>query len=171
MRLGCQNVAGIGEQTQDTFIDLIDRRDFDGTHNPNVIDVRRSLRDCDSSDSSKVYLGKVRAGDGTCWHHVHPSELTVFDLTNADQSKYSISGNTVSMSTNYLYGTIEANPDVYTEIGKMDDHIPSKGPFPINTDEVQSAFATYEFNPSSGGVLVCGSPDEVASDVSLMIYT
>lgn len=153
--------------TRDTFGDLLDRREFSGTHNPNVADVRRVLRGCDSADASKVYLGKVQTGDGSCWHHVHPLELTVFDLTEADGAQYTITGDEVSMSTAFLYGTINVNPITYTDIGTLGDHISSEGPYPINTHEVQSAFAKYEFNAASEGILMCGSPDEVASDVSI----
>ena len=128
--------------------------------------MKRSLRSCDSADVSKLYLGKVQTGDGQCWQHVHPSELNVYDLTDADAAQYTIAAdNVVSMSTSFLYGTVEANPSIYTEIGKLDDHIQG-GPHPLNTEEVKSAFATFEFNAAEGAVLVCGSPDEVASDVS-----
>ena len=108
----------------------------------------------------------MQTGDGSCWHHVHPSELTVFHLTGADDTQYTVTGDKIFIST-ALFDTLLANPSLYTKIGKLDDHIRWEGPHPINTDEVQRKFSTYEFNAASGGVLMCGSPDEVASDVSI----
>lgn len=81
----CPNSAGLGPATLQLFRDLLDARDNDSgsvVHNPSVADVTRSLRACDAADSSKLSLGRVTTSDGSCWRHVHPLEMSVFDLTS-----------------------------------------------------------------------------------------
>ncbi len=165
----CANTANLGAKTLMAFSDLISskgiRTDID--FNPNVVDVFRSIRDCDAADDTKLELGNVRAGDGACWKHVHPLELSVLDLTSAPTTKYTkISGPKVTIDDmGWLYGEEDTGFSTYKNVGILDDHVPTAGsPFPLSDADVQDAFKSLDFNPNRAPVLVCGSPNEVASD-------
>ncbi len=166
----CANTANLGATTVKTFSDLISskgmRTDID--YNPNVVDVHRSVRECNAADDTKLELGNVRAGDGTCWKHVHPLELTVLDLTSAPTTKYTkISGPKVTIKDMvWLYGEEDTGFSSYTKVGILDDHAPitKNSPFPLSDTGVQDAFKSLDFNPNEAPKLVCGSPREVASD-------
>lgn len=166
----CENTASIGEVTQKTFSDLIGgryiRTDID--YNPNVVEVRRSIRGCDAQDDAKLDLGNIRAGDGTCWKHAHISERIVIDLTSADASKYTKTGSaTVTINDmDYFYNVLVADGSPHTLVGTLDDHVELDGsePSPLDDPAVKEAYTTLDLNPSEGPVLMCGSPNEVASD-------
>lgn len=165
----CANTANLGATTLKTFSDLISSKNMrtDIDFNPNVVDVFRSIRDCDAADDTKLELGNVRAGDGICWKHVHPLELSVLDLTSAPTTKYTkISGPKVTIKDMvWLYGEEDTGFSTYTYVGILDDHVPTGGsPFPLSDAGVQDAFKSLDFNPNEAPVLVCGSPNEVASD-------
>ena len=50
-------------------------------------------------------------------------------------------------------------------IGRLGDHILDSLVWPFNTQSITDAFKTVTFNPLERPVLVCGSPEEVGSDV------
>lgn len=166
----CANTANLGETTLKTFSDLISSRGMrtDINYNPNVVDVFRSIRDCDAADDTKLELGNVPAGDGTCWKHVHPLELSVLDLTSASTTKYTkISGPKVTIKDMvWLYGEKDTGFSTYKNIGVLDEHhVPTKNSlFPLSDAAVKDSFKSLDFNPNEAPVLVCGSPKEVASD-------
>ena len=164
----CANSANIGSQTMKTFADLISGATIkDEDYNPSVIKVKRSIRGCDDEDTSKLAMGAVRTGDGTCWKHVHISEKDVIDFSNADSSKYTKTGSvTVTINDmDWFYSVVNQDEVTYPVIGKLDEHVSySNALAPLNDDAVKAAYGTLDYNPSEGPVLVCGSPNEVASD-------
>jgi len=166
----CANTAGLGDETLNTFRDLISAKDTTTNYfNANVVTVERHIRSCDSGDSSKLELGRVKAGDGSCWVHVHPAEYNVIDLANAHTSKYSTTGSasvTFSSSNMGYFYDIDDDDDTFPVVGMLGDHIEldNNEPSPFDQQYVQDAYKTLEYNPSLGPVLVCGSPNEVASD-------
>eukprot|EP00957_Ditylum_brightwellii_P038223 2889332-Ditylum_brightwellii.AAC.1 len=110
---------------------LDERRDGRKDYNPTLKDVRRVLTQCDPSDEGKHDLGHVAGGGGgSCWRHVHPDHLNVYDLTG-----YTHPG--MGQSIEDMVGPGEAvwtfpassatNQDfvaamaAYTPIGKLDD--------------------------------------------------
>ncbi len=165
----CANTANLGETTLKTFSDLISSRGMrtDIDYNPNVVDVFRNIRGCDAADDTKLELGNVRAGDGSCWKHVHPLELSVLDLTSASTTKYTkISGSKVTINDMaWLYGEEDNGFSTYTNVGILDDHVPANNaPSPLSDAGVQDTFKSLDLNPSKGPKIVCGSVGEVASD-------
>jgi hypothetical protein len=163
----CANTADLGQDTLDTFRDLIAGRDTrTEAHNPNVVTVRRAIRSCDDADADKLGLGSVLA-NGACWKHVHPSHLNVVDLTEADSRKYTLTGVQASFAqhADYFYDAIHG-ASAYPVVGALDDHVALDGdePSPLDQPAVQDAHRTHEYNPARGPVVVCGSPNEVASD-------
>ena len=166
----CANTANLGATTMKTFSDLISGKGIrtDINYNQNVVDVRRARRDCDAADEAKLEFGNVRAGDGTCWKHVHPLEFSVLDLTSAPTAKYTkrASGPFVTINDmEWLYGEEALNFPNHKNVGILDDHVPTKGsPFPLNDAGVENAYKSLDLNPDGAAVLVCGSPNEVASD-------
>ena len=162
----CENIANIGNNTLKIYQDFVSARDIDYVKD-NVIDAWRDHQVCDEADEVKTYLGKVKASDGTCFHHVHRSELEVIDITGLNETLYTISGNTVSFaSMDVWYNDVEPN---YMTFGKFGDHVDIGNPpnplrYPLKDQAVQDAFKTLEYNPQGKPKLVCGSPEEVASD-------
>ncbi len=160
----CDNVSNLGEYTLKIFqnsVDHVNVRDY----NDGIVDVNRDHKICDVDDRDKTYLGKVRASDGSCWHHVHGAEYDVFDFTTADASLYTVSGNTVTINggMDVFYASIETLPVV----GRFGDHLDLDDddlPAPLTDQAVQDAYRTLEYNPGNVPTLMCGSPDEVASD-------
>jgi uncharacterized protein (DUF1800 family)/uncharacterized protein (DUF1501 family) len=158
----CANTAGLGPKTIKTYSDLISGKGMtNNDFNPNVVDVRRAIRSCDAEDTTKLELGNVQVG-ATCWKHVHPSELSVVDFTTADVTKYGVSTSPRVTINDMVWFYTQAN----SVIGTLDDHVKLDGsePSPLDDASVQDAHGTLEYNPSKAGVLVCGSPNEVASD-------
>ena len=162
----CDNVANIGNNTLKIYQDFVDTLHLDYVKD-NVIDAWRDHQVCDEADEGKTYLGKVKASDGTCFQHVHRSELEVIDITGLNETLYTISGNTVSFaSMDIWYNDIEPN---YMTFGKLGDHVDIVNPpnplrYPLKDQAVQDAFKTLEYNPQGKPKLVCGSPQEIASD-------
>ena len=158
----CENVANLGNDTQKIFRDMIDIRGL-GDYNDGIVDANRDHKLCDTADQSKTYLGKVKASDGSCWHHVHQSEMNVFDLSAADEALYNISGNIATVTSMDAFNNGIASLRV---IGKFRDHVEivASIPSPLDRQEVQDKFKTYEYNPQGKPVLMCGSPGEIASD-------
>ena len=158
----CANIAGLGPETIKTFSNLISGKGMtNNDFNPNVVDVHRAVRSCDTGDTTKLELGNVQVG-GNCWKHSHPSELSVVDFTTADVTKYTVTSSPrVTISDMDWFYT-----QSITVIGALDDHIELDGsePSPLDDASVQDAYKALEYNPSEAGVLVCGSPNEVASD-------
>ena len=154
----CPNSAGLGEGTYKLFSDLVSAKP--DVYNPNIRDVTREYRECDSVDTYKVDLGMVQASDGTCWKHVHDLEHSIFDLTGVDPADYTVSGSMAQVSNAFLDGILN------DPIGNLDDHIAIDGSpkFPLDQQDVQDAFMTLEFNPTRQAVLICGSPGEVSTD-------
>ena len=82
----------------------------------------------------------------------------MIDFTGASTSYTMVGSARVSVSSmDYLN---------YPVIGKLGDHIKVDGnePSPLGNQDVQDDYITLDFNPAEGPVLVCGSPNEVASD-------
>ena len=158
----CENVANLGNGTLKLYQDMVDTRDH-WDFNDYIVDALRDHRICDIADQSKTYLGKVKASDGSCWHHVHQSEMNVFDLSAADKESYTISGNIATVTSMDAFNNGIASLPV---LGKFRDHveIDTSVPSPLNDQEVQDKFKTYEYNPLGKPVLMCGSPEEIASD-------
>ena len=154
----CPNTANLGGNTYKLFTDLISANP--GVYNPNIRDVTREIRECDSIDLYKLDLGKVQLADGTCWKHVHDLEHSIFDLAGADPADYNVTGSVAQVSNAFMDGT------AYPIIGKLDDHIVIDGSprSPLDQQDVQDAFMTLEYNPSRQAVLICGSPGEVATN-------
>ena len=144
---------------------MIDSRGLVGDFNEDIVDVNRDHKLCDVSDSEKRYLGKVKSLDGTCWKHIHQSEMNVYDLTGADESIYAINGNMATiMSMEIFSSSIESN---FTVVGRFGDHVEIDNnsiPSPLNNQEIQDTYMSLEYNPQGHSVLVCGSPSEIASD-------
>ncbi|KAL7541680.1 LOW QUALITY PROTEIN: hypothetical protein ACHAXR_011131 [Thalassiosira sp. AJA248-18] len=164
----CPNTANLGPQTLRTFADLISGATIkDEAFNPSAVQVERSIRQCDSDDSVKLDFGTVQTGDGSCWKHVHIMELSVIDLTSADDSKYTMTGDATITINDYdwFYTTVYSDEATYPVIGKLNDHVElNGGPSILKDDSVRIEYMTLEYNPNGGPVLVCGSPNEVASD-------
>ena len=158
----CENVADLGNGTLKLYQDMVDTRDH-WDFNDYIVDALRDHRICDTADQSKTYLGKVKASDGSCWHHVHQSEMNVFDLSAADEALYNISGNIATVTSMDAFNNGIASLRV---IGKFRDHVEivASIPSPLDRQEVQDKFKTYEYNPQGKPVLMCGSPGEIASD-------
>ena len=161
----CENVANLGDGTLKLFQDMIDSRGLVGDFNEDIVDVNRDHKLCDVSDKEKRYLGKVKSLDGTCWKHIHQSEMNVYDLTGADESMYAINGNMATiMSMEIFSSSIESN---FTVVGRFGDHVEIDNnsiPSPLNNQEIQDTYMSLEYNPQGHSVLVCGSPSEIASD-------
>jgi len=158
----CDNIANLGNVTSkiyQEFVDTLDYWDF----NDNIVDALRDHRTCDATDEGKTYLGKVKASDGSCWNHVHQSEMNVVDLTGANETSYTISDNVAIITSMDAFNTDIASLPV---IGKYGDHveIDNSLPSPLNDKDIQDEFKTYEYNPQGKPVLMCGSPEEIASD-------
>ena len=94
----CENAASLGASTIKIYQDMIEGTQNVGDRNHDIIDANRQHQVCDAHDMAKTYLGKVVAYDGSCWHHVHPAEMDVVDLSGADDSLYSTSGNAVTFT-------------------------------------------------------------------------
>ena len=158
----CENVANLGNGTLKLYQDTVDALDY-WDYNDLIVDSLRDHRTCDAVDETKTYLGKVRASDGSCWQHVHISEMNVVDLTGVDEALYTISGNVATVTSMDAFNNGIASLPV---IGKYHDHvqIDNSLPSPLNDQEVQDKYKTYEYNPQGQSVLMCGSPEEVASD-------
>ena len=162
--LVCENTADLGTGTYKVYQDMIQGLQTVGDRNQNVIDAERDFSVCDAADQGKTDLGKVQSYDGSCWRHVHIAEMDVVNLNGADPSLYTISGNTVTFnSTEVFESSIAGN---FPVIGKFGDHVEIDGstPFPLDQADVQDAYKTLEYNPAEQAVLMCGSPEEVASD-------
>mmetsp|Transcript_598 Transcript_598/g.1174 ORF Transcript_598/g.1174 Transcript_598/m.1174 type:complete len:1161 (+) Transcript_598:1495-4977(+) len=161
----CDNAADLGAGTIKIYQYTIDARTIFGDLNDDIVDANRDFKVCDVEDQAKTYLGKVRASDGSCWHHVHIAEMDVFDLSGADLALYTVSGNMAS-----IVGGMEIfESDImnnFAVVGKFGDHveIDTSLPSPLNDEGVQDAYKTLEYNPSNKPILMCGSPEEVASD-------
>lgn len=164
----CANTANLGPETIKTFSYLISSKDTtNNDFNPSVVDVKRSKHSCDEADISKLDMGRIQAGDGSCWVHRHPSDLNVVDLTGADPAQYTLSGVYASFSSmDYFYNTVENSVTPFPVVGKLGDHVALDGsePSPLDTQAIQDTYKTLDYNPALGPVLVCGSPNEVASD-------
>jgi hypothetical protein len=158
----CPNTATLGGNTYKLFSDLISANS--GVYNPNIRDVTREIRVCDSIDVYKLDLGKVQLSDGTCWKHVHDLERSIIDLTDADPADYIVTGSVAQVSNAFLDSIL--NDPAYPIIGNLDDHtiIQGSSRSPLDQQDVQDAFMTLEYNPSRQAVLICGSPGEVATD-------
>lgn len=157
----CANTASIGPETIKVFQDLIaGATTKNEDYNANVVHVQRSKRTCDPADETKLELGAILAGDGTCWKHVHADELSVYDFSSEDPAMYTLTSDaTVSITDmEYFYAATATLPLV----GKLGDHVELDGsePSPLNNALVQNEYKTLEYNPSEGPVLVCGSPNE-----------
>ena len=159
----CPNTANLGGNTYKLFSDLISANPR--VYNPNIRTVTREIRECDKPlDTYKLDLGKVQTDDGSCWKHVHDLEYSIFDLTEADPSVFTVTGS-VALVSNAFVDSIRNDP-VYPIIGILDDHsvIDGSSKSPLDQQDVKDAFMTIEYNPSRQAVLVCGSPGEVATD-------
>jgi hypothetical protein len=162
--LVCNNTADLGHGTYKIYQDMIQGLQTSGDRNHDIIDADRDFSSCDVADQGKTDLGKVQAYDGSCWRHVHIAEMDVINLSGADPSLYTISGNTVTFtSTEVFESSIAGN---YPVIGKFGDHIEidDSPPFPLDQASIQETYKTLEYNPAGQSVLMCGSPEEVASD-------
>lgn len=167
----CENTGNLGVATIKTFRDIIDAVSNNGSsqhYNANLVDVTRSVLECDLQDEHKYQLGNVKSSDGSCWTHVHPYELSVFDLTNVGPTEYNvISDNLVSITDAFLYKRLIVNgQQVHPLLGKLGDHVVLDGKEvpPLDDDIIQNQHKSMDYNPSNGAVLICGSPGEVASD-------
>lgn len=164
----CPNTSNLGPLTLRTFADLISGATIkDEAYNPDVVQVKRSIRQCDSGDDTKLDFGTVPTGDGSCWEHVHISELSVIDFTWADPTKYTVTGPATVTIDDYdwFYTTVYSDVATYPVIGKLNDHVElAGGPTILEDNDVRIEYMTLEYNPNEGPVLVCGSPNEVASD-------
>ena len=159
----CENIAALGDGTYKIYQDMIEGTPGIGDHNNDVVDVNREHLLCDVDDQAKTYLGKVMAADGMCWHHVHPSEMDVFDLTGADVALYTVSGNKVFIVSMEVFEDIVNN---HTIVGKFGDHvdIANSPPSPLDDPTLQAAYKILEYNPALHPQLMCGSLQEIASD-------
>lgn len=160
----CENVAGLSSGTYELYQRLIEGNIDVGNRNEDIVDINRDNLMCDAADQGKKHLGKVATLDGACWHHVHPSERDVFDLTGADTNLYTVTGSgTALVESMAAFEIIAADHAV---IGKLGDRveIDNSLPSPLNDAAVRASFTTLEYNSARKPVLMCGSPDEVASD-------
>lgn len=161
----CENVASLGVDTLKIYQQFVDTHDI-GYLNEDIVDVIRDHKLCNVADEGKTYLGKVKASDGVCWHHVHPSEMNVVDLTGANETSYTISGNVATITSMDAFNNIIASLPV---VGSFGDHVEvtSSSISPLNDQAVQDQFKMLEYNPQEKPILICGSPNEVANDPSL----
>lgn len=163
----CENVANLGTSTIKIYQDMIEGTQNVGDRNHDIIDANRQHQVCDVADQPKTYLGKVVAYDGSCWYHVHPAEMNVVDLSGVDGSLYSTGGNAATFASTEEFETTIASS--HTVIGKYGDHVEITSgdntlPSPLNQTYVQGAYSILEYNPASQPILMCGSPNEIASD-------
>lgn len=126
-----------------------------------------SCNGCEFSvdDQQKTDLGKIKsAHDGSCWRHVHPEEMNVIDLDEANFTSYTIAGSVATITTSTEVFESEA-PNRFIA-GKYGDHleIDSSLQAPFDDPAIQNDYKTLEYNPSGNFVLMCGSPSEVGSD-------
>jgi hypothetical protein len=154
--VACDNSANLGPGTYAIYQEMIESPPNDRELNYDVVDAERDNMMCDVEDQGKTILGKVKLNDGSCWVHVHPAERDVIDLTGADSSLYSVSGNVATFHNTTDFESKIVG--VHSVMGKLGDHVEIGDEIPHN---VQEAYRTLEFNPTNKPVLVCGSPDEV----------
>lgn len=154
----CNNTANLGQGTYSIFVDSIAARDRG--LNEDVYDLGRQFTRCDTDDEGKTDMGRVLV-DGECWWHVHPSEFNVYDLAGVDETSYIVTDGFATFHSIEAFEEVSSRP-----IGRLGDHVSSESGAaePLDNDAVHAAYRTLEFNPSNEAVLVCGSPDEVASD-------
>ena len=161
--MDCENIASLGVDTLKIYQQFVDI----GYLNEGIVDVIRDYKLCNAADEGKTFLGKVKASDGACWHHVHPSEMNVVDLTGANETSYTISGNVATITSMDAFNNIIATLPVVGSFGDHVDITSSTVIAPLNDQAVQDEFKTLEYNPQEKPVLICGSPSEIANDPSL----
>jgi len=162
--LDCENIASLGADTLKIYQQFVDTSCY---LNEGIVDVIRDYKLCNAADEGKTFLGKVKASDGACWHHVHPSEMHVVDLTGANETSYTISGNVATITSMDAFNNIIATLPVVGSFGDHVDITSSTVISPLNDQAVQDEFKTLEYNPQEKPVLICGSPSEIANDPSL----
>lgn len=110
--------------------------------------------------------------EGTCWRHVHQDHLSVFDFTAAKSTSevqtVANSGSTrlVLPATDQMIHGWNNNRHLFIEVGRLGDEIEFKN---LPTDELRTeaiarAFGADGIFTDGTGVMVCGSPGEVAND-------
>ena len=160
----CANSMNLGGQTIKLFQDIIDQRDH--KLNDNIVDAVKSWRACDTADETRnpfPFLGKVKTSDGSCWKHSHKNDMNVYDLSSvAGVDSYINPGSSVISVSEALYDIIRD----LIPIGRFGDHLQVNGDLkaPLNGGDIQAAFKSYVYNPAAKPVLICGTPNEVASD-------
>ena len=118
--------------------------------------------------------------DGQCWTRVHHDHLSIYDLSywvtrhpgGAEAiTKWSNNGGTtIIFPSNYkpqVHPMARWNSNFYkfTYVGRFADEILLRDlPSSIKTDEVLQHYDSDQSSEDDGGVLVCGSPYEVAND-------
>ena len=163
--------------------------------NPRLKDVeRQQTQTCNETDFDRYYLGYIKTttdgGVETCWHHVHPLHLNVYDMTKFTEPNQHIGGpdkikkwaETYKAETGILYfpshhhhngnerffDTIANHPNDYPLIGKLDQAIPYLDlPLNLQVRKVREKYVSVCGNDVQHGVVVCGSRGEVANDPSL----
>lgn len=184
---GC--IPTVGPTTQAIFQALLEyKTNSDAeSYNADLKDVRRYYKSCDAEDVDLWDLGLIQDSAGTCWKHVHPKHLNVYDLTNfitgesnhtagnhsflselAETGQFVLSfpNDAAHAAANQkFFDTIVNHPEFYPVLGKLGDHILYDDlPVDLQTEEIRDAFQTHSINPAGDGVVICGSVGEVASD-------
>eukprot|EP00547_Thalassionema_nitzschioides_P008451 CAMPEP_0194227304 /NCGR_PEP_ID=MMETSP0156-20130528/42790_1 /TAXON_ID=33649 /ORGANISM="Thalassionema nitzschioides, Strain L26-B" /LENGTH=2008 /DNA_ID=CAMNT_0038959783 /DNA_START=685 /DNA_END=6711 /DNA_ORIENTATION=- len=131
---------------------------------------------------------KIKIDDGECWQHVHKDHLSVYDMTYwtkidthpgnkvaADQGKpnpikkFAKSGEAFLVYPDWHpMSRWEDHKNMFAKIGLLGDNVAFKDlPSYMRLESVAEHFGIIGTSPSGEGVLVCGSPNEVANDLSL----
>jgi hypothetical protein len=171
--------------TEDVFALLL-QPGYDDPHNPKPLlkDVQLYFTHvCHESDQDRFELGLINGKDSTCWKHVHPQHLNIYDVTylinnqtNAenitewaenDEAILRFPGDT--FDNQWFFDHVHNHRHVlYPLIGKLGDVEPYEDlREELQSEEVADKFGEITVNPGGKGVVVCGSLGEVANDPSL----
>jgi len=170
------------QTTTKNYLKNLLRRSSD-TKNAFMRDVLNEVGGCHANDiDAKDFLLDV---NGKCWKHVHQDHLQVFDFTywtyrdthpgNSNRrnpiKEFAEDGDGLFFLDYPGWHGMDrwvVNRGFVTEVGRYGDKL-SYSEFPplLRTEEIAKAFGGESFSMDGAGVLVCGSPFEVANDPRL----
>lgn len=181
MKVACTgNAEASGSKLAARFDKLVRRK------NPLLRDVFNRKR-CDKGFDAKKKGFEIKDRNGNCWLNVHPEHLNVYDFTywtlnhpgnlllfprNPIEEFAQANSTTLTFPASHEMLRWRENRENFGFVGRLYDTIPfadlPMGLRTVSTSEyfgfVASSDIPYE---NSTGVVVCGSPSEVANNLSL----
>lgn len=182
LRVTCSGAAAsLDAEVHDIFQWLVSNRKGD---NPNIREVWNwAESDCPASVFSMTDF-EIEDTDGNCWLHVHPEHGNVYDFTIWTEThpgnlsprnpikEFAEQGlTTLTFPWHHEMNRWQGNKSRFALLGKLYDTVHYyKLPTELRNNELNELFGftpdaiVYE---SSGGVVVCGSPNEISNNLLL----